>query len=404
MRLKKYISATLCGVMLVTAASATGLTAGAKEMTDIEETDISVYSTDGVQTLYNYLYEHNYIADESSDINATITLNGENGFPAIEYYYSDDNLSVMLEYNADDNTVYLDANILENMGTDNFDNVGLWNGVCKGFDRTTYKSGDILLFEKTYSDNYSKDDEQTNVLINEAVKKAFPVWNELVKTAGVSGLNVVGFDSYEADSQSVPVKDTDKSDTSTDDITVGEFATYEGYTFTRDEDGDVTCTDSNDEAVIDDFKCDGTYTYYFQADGTAMKDRLTYHPDGEHVIYFDKYGHEVFSDFANVKKTIAGDAVDDYCFFDVYGYMYVDVLTYDKTGTFLYYANPYGVMEMGKWFQFSETVQWADGTEAEGIAGGYGYANEDGTLLTDKETTDWEGRPCYMQGNGVALY
>ncbi|MBQ9199880.1 MAG: hypothetical protein IJ141_06830 [Lachnospiraceae bacterium] len=185
---------------------------------------------------------------------------------------------------------------------------------------------------------------------------------------------------------------------------VGDFATYEGNTFTRDEMGNVTCKDANGNPVINDFKCDGTYTYYFQLDGTAMKDRLTYHPDGEHVIYFDENGHEVFSDFANVKKTIAGEAVDDFCFFNVYGYMYVDVITYDKTGTYLYYANPYGVMEMGKWFQFSDTVEWADGTPAEGIAGGYGYANANGTLLTNVQTFDWEGRSCYMQGNGVALY
>ena len=174
--------------------------------------------------------------------------------------------------------------------------------------------------------------------------------------------------------------------------------------FYIDSNGDTRCNDTNGNPVINEFMCDGTYTYYFQLDGTAMKDRLTYHPDGVHVIYFDSEGHEVFSDFANVKKTIAGDAVDDFCFFDVFGYMYVDVLTYDKTGSVLYYANPYGVMEMGKWFQFSDTVEWADGTPAEGIAGGYGYANADGTLMTNTQTVDWEGRSCYLQGNGVALY
>ncbi len=182
------------------------------------------------------------------------------------------------------------------------------------------------------------------------------------------------------------------------------FASYENCDFYKDASGDVRCYDSKGKPVINDFKCDGEYTYYFQADGTAMKDRLTYHPDGIHVIYFDENGHEVFSDFANVKKTIAGEDVNDFCFFDVFGYMYVDVLTYDKTGTVLYYANPYGVMEMGKWFQFSDTVKWADGTSAEGIAGGYGYADADGTLLTNTQTTDWEGRSCYLQGNGVALY
>ncbi len=183
-----------------------------------------------------------------------------------------------------------------------------------------------------------------------------------------------------------------------------KFAEYEGYTFYKDDFKDVRCYASDGKPVINDFKCDGTYTYYFQADGTAMKDRLTYHPDGVHVIYFDSEGHEVFSDFANVKKTIAGDEVDDFCFFDVFGYMYVDVVTYDKTGTVLYYANAYGVMEMGKWFQFSDNVTWADGREGDEFKGGYGCANADGTLITNTQTVDWEGRSCYLQGNGVALY
>ena len=200
-------------------------------------------------------------------------------------------------------------------------------------------------------------------------------------------------------------KDKDSKDTNNTIEAIGEkYSTYEGCDFYRDEAGDTRCYDSKGKPVINEFKCDGTYTYYFQLDGTVMKDRLSYHPDGEHVIYFDSEGHEVFSDFANVKKTIAGEDVNDFCFFNVFGYMYVDVITYDKEGKNLYYANPYGVMEMGKWFQFSDTVKWADDTPAEGIAGGYGYANEDGTLLTNTQTVDWEGRSCYLQGNGVAAY
>lgn len=187
-----------------------------------------------------------------------------------------------------------------------------------------------------------------------------------------------------------------------------KFAEYQGYTFYKTKD-DVICYDSNDNLVINDFKCDGTYTYYFQADGTCMKDRLTYHPDGVHVIYFDENGHEVFSDFAHVSKSIAGTDVDDNCFFDVFGYMYVDVLTWDKAGTKLLYANPYGRLECAGWFQFSETVKWADGSVCEGIASEpntprYGYGQQDCTLLRDTQTYDWRGIPCYLQGNGVALY
>ncbi len=189
------------------------------------------------------------------------------------------------------------------------------------------------------------------------------------------------------------------------EIFVDELARYQGYIFYMDEEDNIRCYEEDTmKPVKNDFKCDGVYTYYFQLDGTAMRDRLTYHPDGKHVIYFDEDGHEVFSDFANVKMTISGDEVDDYCFFDVNGYLYVDVLTYDKTGRFLYYANEYGVMERDKWFKFSDTVTWADGTPCEGIAGGFGHAEPDSTLLTDFYTVDWEGKLCYMQGNGVVLY
>ena len=209
-----------------------------------------------------------------------------------------------------------------------------------------------------------------------------PVWHETLLALG---------------NDKVEERDVDKEE--------GEkFSDYDSCEFYKEDNGDVRCYDSNGKAVINDFKCDGTYTYYFQLDGTAMKDRLTYHPDGQHVIYFDSEGHEVFSDFANVKKTIAGEEVDDYCFFDVFGYMYVDVVTYDKSGSVLYYANAYGVLEMGKWFQFSDNVTWADGREGDEFKGGYGYANEDGTLMTNTQTYDWEGRSCYLQGNGVALY
>ena len=179
---------------------------------------------------------------------------------------------------------------------------------------------------------------------------------------------------------------------------VGWFSTYQGYDFYKDVYGNIRCTDSKGNPVINEFKCDGTYTYYFQLDGTAMINRLTYHPDGKHVIYFDENGHEVFSNFHHVEKSIAGEAVDDLCFFDVYGYMYVDVMTYDQAGEKLYYVNPYGVIEQGKWFEFSDTCVWAGTTNKVGK--GYGYANADGTLMINTYTYDWFGRYVYLQGNG----
>lgn len=151
-----------------------------------------------------------------------------------------------------------------------------------------------------------------------------------------------------------------------------------------------TLTLDTGEIATDCFFCDGIYTYYLQHDGTPMKNQLTYHPDGVHVIYFDENGHEVFSDFAQVKKSISGDSVDDLCFFNTYGYMYVDVITYDKAGTNLYYVNPYGVIERNGWFAFSE------------IQGGEpGYANLDGTLCTNQFSYDEQGRLVYFQGDGT---
>ena len=153
------------------------------------------------------------------------------------------------------------------------------------------------------------------------------------------------------------------------------------------------------QMVRNSFFSDGTYTYYLQADGTAMKDRLTYHPDGVHVIYFDQNGHEVFSDFANITRSISGDTVDDMCFFNVYGYMYVDTLTYDKNGANLYYINPYGVLERNGWFQFSGH-EFDAGLGFSGVAGGYGYANSDCSLMVNTYTYDWNGNFVYMQGDG----
>ena len=181
-------------------------------------------------------------------------------------------------------------------------------------------------------------------------------------------------------------------------------ASNKGLNFYEDSNGNKRCYKENGVPVVNEFTCDGIYTYYFQLDGTCMKSRLSYHPDGEHVIYFDEYGHEVFSNFANVKMTVGGEAVDDFCFFDVHGYLYVDVVTFDQTGTKLYYANEYGVMKRGEWFKFSENAMWADGNPFDKAGGEYGYATEDGSLLTNTQTYDWEGRPCYLQGNGVAVY
>lgn len=154
------------------------------------------------------------------------------------------------------------------------------------------------------------------------------------------------------------------------------------------------------DKVINSFFCDGKYTYYLQADGTAMKNRLTYHPDGVHIIYFDANGYEVFDNYSHITTSIAGAKVDDFCYFNTFGYMYVNVLTYDATGKVIYYINPYGQMERKGWFQFSNNLKWADGTKATGYALGYGYAQYDGSLYRNAWTYKGKSR-VYLQGNGV---
>ncbi len=159
----------------------------------------------------------------------------------------------------------------------------------------------------------------------------------------------------------------------------------------------------NGQVITDAFFCDGTYTYYLQFDGTPMKDRLTYHPDGVHIIYFDEDGHEVFDNFAHISETIEGQETNDVCYFNTYGYMYVDVLTWDPTGEEIIYITPYGVVQTDGWFQYSGTVKWADGTSATEYWNSYGGCYS-GYVIRDAWGFDWEDRLTYMQGNGVCTY
>ena len=137
---------------------------------------------------------------------------------------------------------------------------------------------------------------------------------------------------------------------------------------------------SNGQKVINDFVFDGTYTYYAQADGTPMTDRLTYHPDGEHIIYFDTYGHEVFSNFQYCPS------VGYTCYFDSQGYIYKDQLTFvDGTP---YYLNANGKLEDSGWFQFANGLD-------------YGYAFADGSLNCTGFDYDPWGRVVYYHWNGM---
>lgn len=137
--------------------------------------------------------------------------------------------------------------------------------------------------------------------------------------------------------------------------------------------------------VQDAFLFDGVYTYFIQSNGTAMKDRLTYHPDGEHVIYFDQNGHEVFDNFAHITMSIAGTPVDDTCYFNTFGYLYVDETTFvtnaDGTQT-AYYMNGQGLLQLGGWFQYANgrDIGYADPTTGALMYNQWGY-NEAGQAV-----------------------
>ena len=133
------------------------------------------------------------------------------------------------------------------------------------------------------------------------------------------------------------------------------------------------------------------YTYYIQNDGSVMQDRLTYHPNGKDVIYFDAEGHEVFDAFVNVKKDVQGNAVDYIGYFGTLGGAYVNQTTYGNgVGAYskdaLFYINDYGVLENKGWFQ--------------NAAGNIGYAAANGTLTTNQWGLDQFGRKVYFQADG----
>ncbi len=158
-----------------------------------------------------------------------------------------------------------------------------------------------------------------------------------------------------------------------------KVAAYGNDTFYQSDDGNLRCYE-NGKLVTNEFKFDGTYTYYMQADGTPMKDRLTYHPDGEHIIYLDPEGHEVFTNFQYCPS------VDYICYFDSQGYLYKDQITFvgDKT----YYLNANGALEQNGWFQFANGLD-------------YGWANGDGTLITTGFSADPYGRTVFYHWNGM---
>ncbi len=132
--------------------------------------------------------------------------------------------------------------------------------------------------------------------------------------------------------------------------------------------------------MTDIFFSDGTYTYYLQADGTPMKDSLTYHPDGVHLIYFNENGQELFNRFqycADVGYT---------CYFDTFGYLYKDQITFydDKP----YYLDGTGRMKQNEYFKFDNGVD-------------IGHATADGSLENNGFGYDQYGRVVFYHWNGM---
>ncbi|MEG1945687.1 MAG: Ig-like domain-containing protein [Lachnospiraceae bacterium] len=145
-------------------------------------------------------------------------------------------------------------------------------------------------------------------------------------------------------------------------------------------DSELRYVDENGIMVINQFIFDGTYTYFMMVDGSPMKDRITYHPDGEHIIYFDEYGHEVFSNFQYSK------ALNHIYYFDSQGYMYKNQITFSNGNT--YYLNGNGEMEQNGWFSF---VNGRD----------YGFANKNGSLMCNGFSYDPWGRVVFYHWNGM---
>ncbi len=165
----------------------------------------------------------------------------------------------------------------------------------------------------------------------------------------------------------------------------GTFSFYRQGTLAKNEwltgpDKELRYVDNKGIMIINKFMFDGAYTYFLQADGSPMKNRLTYHPDGVHLIYFDEQGHELFDKFQYCKD------VGYTCYFDSQGYLYKDVITFSNGKT--YYLDGTGRMKQSEWFKFDNGVD-------------LGYANADGSLMNSGFGYDPWGRVVFYHWNGM---
>lgn len=134
------------------------------------------------------------------------------------------------------------------------------------------------------------------------------------------------------------------------------------------------CDYSGDRYKTD---ADGTIHAY-RADGSKIINQFVF--DGEHIIYLDTKGHEVFTNFQYCPS------VGYTCYFDSQGYLYKDQITF--VGNNVYYLNANGAMEQNGWFRF------ANGRD-------YGYGNSNGTIKADGWGYDPYGRVVFYHWNGM---
>lgn len=248
---------------------------------------------------------------------------------------------------------------------------------------------DKALADMTVTNDTTRDDVEA--VVKEALKDYPDVKTEFVT------FELTKASADKEGTLNVKVKLTDTKDGVTKEAGVDKtFAFYcntfvekDGKKYYYGKDGKLATTDKG--YFLQGTDSPDGYTYFIQNDGSVMQDRLTYHPDGEHVIYFDKDGHEVFDAFVNVKKDALGNPVDYIGYFDTFGYAYTNQTTYGNgEGAYaadaLFYINDYGVLENKGWFQ--------------NAAGEIGYAATNGTLTTSQWSLDQFGRKVYFQANG----
>jgi len=144
--------------------------------------------------------------------------------------------------------------------------------------------------------------------------------------------------------------------------------------------------DANGNMIKTQFYFDGAYTYFLMDDGSPMKNRITYHPDGVHIIYFDVKGHEIFNAFQYCPSDGQGN-LGYTCFFDSNGYLYKDQITFIN-GNQPVYLDAAGRWMQNGWFYF------ANGRDL-------GYAESNGILRNYGWGYDPWGRTVYYHWNGM---